>query len=533
MHDISVELEDLSFRAKYPKRYKALFDAINKARGNRKGILSEIEKSLKNGLAQSQVSVYMFKGREKHIYSLYRKMRDKKMSFTEIMDVYAFRIVVNSIDDCYRVLGVVHGVYKPVPERFKDYIAIPKANGYQSLHTTLFGPYGVPIEIQIRTKEMEERATSGIAAHWLYKSKEQGLDKSQIRAQQWVKNLLEMQQRSGNSLEFIENVKIDLFPDEVYVFTPKGKIMELPSGATAIDFAYAVHTDVGNTCVAAKIERQLAPLSTTLSTGQTVEIITSPKARPNPAWLDFVVTGKAQSSIRHFLKHQQRSESVALGKQLLKQSLKELSLTPRKLPQSTYLELLQEANLKHMDDLYEDIGLGNRMPIIVAHRLAVLSHHQAEGMSETLSAAPTPLLIRGTEGMVVKFAACCKPIPGDPILGVVQKGHGILVHTEACTHITKLRQKGGKCIPVRWASEMQGDFETIVSVILINRKGSLAEISTAVSEASADIDDLVVVEREGKYYHVDFTLLVRNRIHLASVMRGLRQVPSVVKLMRK
>ena len=346
MHEISTELEELSFSALYPLRYRVLKESVRKARGDRKKILNLIGKALKDGLKESNLPSCTISGREKHLYSIYRKMHRKHVPFNEIMDVYAFRIIVDSVDTCYRALGVIHRLFKPVPERFKDYIAIPKANGYQSLHTSLFGPYGLPVEVQIRTLDMHRMATTGIAAHWLYKGSDQKMHSSQLRAERWVKNLLELQQSSGNSLEFIESVKVDLFPDEVYVFTPKGNIMQLPVGATAVDFAYMVHTDVGNTCVAAKIDRQLAPLSSQLSSGQTVEVITTLGARPNPAWLDFVVTSKARSGIRHFLKTQRRGESVSLGTQLLKQALANFSLSFKKLPQTDIDFVVVEAKYR-------------------------------------------------------------------------------------------------------------------------------------------------------------------------------------------
>ncbi len=366
MRDFSVELEELSFAAMYPTRHRVLKDAVNKARGNRKKVLALINKNLQEGFVKQQFPPCTIIGREKHLYSIYRKMRVKKVPFNDIMDVYAFRIIVDSVDTCYRVLGLVHQLFKPVPERFKDYIAIPKANGYQSLHTTLFGPYGLPVEIQIRTTEMDRIASNGIAAHWLYKSDEKDLEKSHIRAQRWVKNLLELQQNAGNSLEFIESVKVDLFPDEVYIFTPQGDIKELPVGANGVDFAYAVHTDVGNSCVAVKINRQLAPLSTRLSNGDTVEVITSSRARPNPSWMDFVVTSKARSAIRHHLKTQKRSSSIALGRKLLQKALRDYAVSLKKIPEPVWHFFLKETHQKSKDDLFGDIGIGNRAPALVA-----------------------------------------------------------------------------------------------------------------------------------------------------------------------
>ncbi len=534
MRDFSVELEELGFAALYPVRHKILKESVRRARGNRKKILALIEKTLHEGLSQSNLPSYVITGREKHLFSIYRKMKNKRIPFNEIMDVYAFRIIVDDVDTCYRVLGVVHSLFKPVPERFKDYIAIPKANGYQSLHTTLFGPYGLPIEVQIRTTEMDRMATSGIAAHWLYKSGEdQTADRTQIRAQEWVKNLLELQQQTGNPLEFIESVKIDLFPDEVYVFTPRGDIMELPAGATAVDFAYTVHTDIGNSCVAVKIDRQIAPLSSPLANGQTVEMITSTSGRPNPAWLDFVVTSKARSSIRHFLKTQRRTESIALGKQLLKKALATYSFSLKRLPQPIIDFVLKETELKTFDDLLEEIGLGNRVATLVAQRMAAVAQETPEEETEAQPASEVPLMIKGTEGMVINFATCCYPIPGDPIVGVIDAGKGILVHVEGCRRITKLRRYPDRCLPLRWSEQASGEFPVLIKVQVLNERGVLAILALAVSDADANIEDIDVEEREGVHYIVTFKLMVRHRAHLAQVLRRLRQVKQVVKIMRR
>ncbi|MBA2654517.1 MAG: bifunctional GTP diphosphokinase/guanosine-3',5'-bis pyrophosphate 3'-pyrophosphohydrolase [Gammaproteobacteria bacterium] len=532
MHSFYVELEELGFEALYPHRHAVLKEAVRKARGNRKEILSVIFESLKNEIGIHHLPYCEVIGREKHLYSIYKKMRNKHLSFNEIMDVYAFRIIVDSIDNSYRVLGVVHGLYKPLTERFKDYIAIPKANYYQSLHTTLFGPYGVPIEIQIRTQEMDEMANFGIAAHWLYKTGEKYFSNTQARAQKWVKNLLEMQQSTGSSLEFIENVKVDLFPDEVYVFTPHGDIMELPNGSTPVDYAYTVHTDIGNSCVAAKIDRQLAPLSTLLSNGQTVEIITSHNARPNPAWIDFVVTGKARSSIRHFLKIQQRVESMALGKQLLNKALAGMSLSIKKIPNEIWMTFLNETALTSVDDLLEELGLGNRVPLLVAHRLAGSISNHTEGSTFTEALPAKPLFIKGTEGMVMNFATCCLPIPGDPIVGLFQAGKGIIVHTEQCKRIANLRSQPEKCMLVRWSAEIKSEFPVIVEVEVHNKRGSLAAMAMSISDAEANIDDIRITERDGHHYLVTFKLMVQNRVHLAHVIRLLRKVKQVVHIRR-
>lgn len=533
MRDLSVELEELAFAQQYPKRYGVLKEAVRKARGNRKKILNMIDKTLHEGIKKSKITACTITGREKHLYSIYRKMRGKHIPFTEIMDVYAFRIIVDDVDTCYRVLGIVHGLFKPVPERFKDYIAIPKANGYQSLHTTLFGPYGLPIEVQIRTTEMDRMANSGIAAHWLYKSDEEEISRSHLRAQQWVKNLLELQSSTGSPLEFIESVKIDLFPDEVYVFTPKGDIMELPSGATAIDFAFAVHTDVGNHCVAVKIDRQLSPLSSVLANGQTLEVITSVRGRPNPAWLDFVVTSKARSSIRHFLKSQKRVESVALGKQLLQKALVSQGLSFKKLPETAIEYVLKETQLESLDDLLGEIGLGNRAAILVAQRLKDVIYTTATTDVESLEPPKhVPLMIKGTEGMVLGFATCCYPIPGDPIVGILMAGKGLQVHIEKCNHIAKLRRHPDRCISLRWSRDAKGEFLVAIEIEVINQRGVLAVMALAVSDAAANIEDIHIADLDGQHYIVTFKILVRNRAHLAEVIRSLRQVPAVERITR-
>lgn len=529
MHNFRIEFEDLSFAAIHPMRYRALKDAMVKARGHRREILSLIQKALQECLEQHQLPIVAVWGREKHLYSIYQKMRNKHSPFSEIMDVYGFRIVVNNVDTCYRVLGAVHNLYKPVPERFKDYIAIPKANGYQSLHTTLFGPFGVPIEIQIRTQEMDYMANNGIAAHWLYKSPEGMLNDAQIRAREWLKGLVEIQQSTGSSLEFIENVKIDLFPDEVYVFTPKGMILELPSGASAVDFAYAVHSDIGNSCVAVKIDRRLAPLSTALSSGQTIEVITAPGARPNPAWLNFVVTGKARSNIRHFLKSQQRAESISLGKRLMAKALAALSNSWEQLPPQNIDDLLQEFQYEKVDDLFEAIGLGNQMALVIAHRLMKTADHvDVPGFDRKSS---KPLLIKGSEGIVVNFAECCKPIPGDPIVGFLSAGHGIIIHQEECPYVSNFKDQAEKRIDVRWEDKVQGEFKVDLRAEVINKRGVLAKLAGAIAEANANIESLVIHE-QGNCNIIHLTITVHDRIHLARVLRKIRAVKVVEKIMR-
>ncbi|OGT26913.1 MAG: bifunctional GTP diphosphokinase/guanosine-3',5'-bis(diphosphate) 3'-diphosphatase [Gammaproteobacteria bacterium RIFCSPLOWO2_02_FULL_42_14] len=533
MRDFSVELEEIAFSLQYPKRYAVLKDSVQKARGNRKKILALINKTLQDGLTQHQFPSCTILGREKHLYSIYRKMRAKKIPFNEIMDVYAFRIIVDDVDTCYRVLGLVHHLFKPVPERFKDYIAIPKANGYQSLHTTLFGPYGLPIEIQIRTSEMDRIASSGIAAHWLYKSDEKDLEKTHIQAQKWVNNLLELQKNAGSSLEFIESVKVDLFPDEVYIFTPKGDIKGLPAGATGVDFAYEVHTDIGNSCMAIKINRQLAPLSARLSNGDTVEIVTASTARPNPSWLDFVITSKARNGIRQFLKSQRQTASATLGKKLLQKALRDHSLAMKKIPDSVWEFYLKETQLKNKDTLLCDIGLGNRAAPVVAERIdAIMQAHGDKASAFEAFLEEMPLLVEGTEGMLLEFAQCCYPIPGDPIVGILKTGKGILVHTDYCREISSTTRQSTDFVPLRWSDQVAGEFVVAISVAVKNERGVLAQLASVIAELQANIDDVEVSEREINFYQVQFRIFVKNRLHLAQIMKALRQIPSVLKITR-
>ena len=530
MNSVRIEFEELGFDALYPMRKRRINAAVKSVRGNRKEIVKQIQSSLEACLEREGMPARVF-GREKHLYSIYEKMRAKRKSFSEIMDVYAFRIVVDKVDTCYRVLGAVHNLYKPVPGRFKDYIAIPKANGYQSLHTTLFGMHGVPIEIQIRTEEMEAMANNGIAAHWLYKSSDDIPSSAHIRARQWVNGLLEMQQHAGNSLEFIENVKIDLFPDEIYVFTPKGSIMELPAGSTAVDFAYAVHTDVGNSCVACRISRRLAPLSEPLESGQTVEIITAPGTQPNPAWLSFVVTGKARSNIRHFLKNQRHSESVALGRRLINKVLGSFGTQLEKISQEHIQKMLLQLNSQNLDNILEDVGLGNRMAHVIA-RLVLPDHDDVDLLPETKESKQSSLAIRGSEGMVMSFAKCCHPIPGDPIIGHISSGRGMVIHTESCNNIAEIRDNPEKCVSVRWDPNVEGEFSVEIRVELENERGIIAKLATTITGAEANIEKISTVERDARFSIVNLSLNVRNRIHLARVMKRIRIIKPVIKVTR-
>lgn len=526
MNTIRVEFEELGFKAMYPLRSRLIEKAVLRARGNRKEVVSKVLSSIESCLARENIPAEVF-GREKHLYSIYEKMRSKRRSFAEIMDVYAFRIVVEDVDTCYRVLGAVHNLYKPVAGRFKDYIAIPKANGYQSLHTTLFGMHGLPIEIQIRTFEMEMVANNGIAGHWLYKTNDESTSGSHKRAREWMKGLLEIQQSAGNSLEFIENVKIDLFPDEVYVFTPAGQIYDLPQGATPVDFAYAVHTDIGNTCVACRIDRRLGPLSATLESGQTVEIITAPGAQPNPAWLSFVITGKARGSIRHALKHQQSSESMELGRRLLNRALETQNLAFEQISDDQWQSVIEAKNLGSLENLLEAVGLGNQMAPVIVRSII--------GDRADIPAAKNhvPLAIRGTEGLVVTYGKCCKPIPGDPIVGHISAGKGIVVHIEGCRNLHDLRDKPEELMTTQWAENVSDEFSVELRIELEHEKGIIATLASTITNADANIAHMNMMERDAALSTVDIVLSVRDRVHLAAVIKRLRTLRSINKITRK
>ena len=529
MNNIRVELEDLSFTHMYPMRAARIKKATKTSRGNRKDMVSRIQESIDNRLARDGLSGRVI-GREKHLYSIYSKMKTQRKPFNEIMDVYGFRIIVDSVDMCYRVLGAIHNLYKPIPGRFKDYIAIPKANGYQSLHTTLIGMNGVPIEIQIRTEEMDAMANNGIAAHWLYKSDPDPAGGAQNRAKEWLKGLLEMQQRAGNSQDFLETVKIDLFPDEVYVFTPKGDILELPVGATPVDFAYAVHTDVGNSCVAARLDHRLVPLSTPIQSGQTIRIITAPGACPNPAWLSFVTTAKARANIRHFLKNQRRSESVALGRRLLDKALSSFDLALEAISEERIATALNEAGFKTLDDLLEDIGLGNQMAQIAARRMLP---HEEENTDASGASKPKPLVIRGTEGMVIALAKCCRPIPGDSVMGHLSSGRGMVIHRDNCKNIAaELKENPEKCLSVEWAKDFEGEYAVDLRVQMENERGSLASLASLISQADANIETINIKEKDAHLSVVSLRISIRDRQHLAKTIRRMRTLKAVHRIVR-
>ncbi len=526
MNTFRIEFEDLGFSYLYPIRYRVLKEAVRKARGNRKEIIQALESNLKNRLEQESVFPFIVMGREKHLYSLYKKMRKKDLSLSEIMDVYALRIIVDKVDSCYRILGIVHNLYKPVHGRFKDYIAIPKANGYQSLHTTVLGPYGIPVEVQIRTEEMDRMAENGIAAHWLYKSTNGTAEDAEARAREWLKGVLEIQKNTGNSREFIEHIKVDLYPDEVYVFTPNGDILSLPGGATAVDFAYAVHTDVGNACIAAKIDRRLVPLSTRIENGQTIEIITAAGAHPNPAWLSFVATGKARSNIRHWLKTQQVSEARMLGKRLIERALASLSLSLEDVADKRWAQVLQELKVESFEQLCEEVGLGNQVaPLVVRRIVSDLPVEDAHLIY--------PLAICGTEGMVVAYAKCCHPIPGDTIIGFLSAGRGIVIHREDCKNVSEISTMPEKYIFIQWADKVEGEFQAELRVDVLNKRGVLAVLANALAENDANIQNVHIDERDSRHNTITFLLSIRDRNHLAKVIRRLRSVEIVTRVIRK
>ncbi len=532
INSIRVELEELGFSHYWPWRHLVLERAVQKAAGERSELLATVETALKRRLAQEEIPGEVT-GRCKNLYSIYSKMRDKRRSFSDLVDVFGLRVTVDRVDTCYRVLGQVHNLYKPVPGRFKDYIAIPKANGYQSLHTVLFGPQGVPIEIQIRTAAMQRSAESGIAAHWMYKSGSQSSAPALALANEWLQNLLDMQRSAGNSVEFLEHVKVDLFPDEVYVFTPKGRILTLKRGATVVDFAYAIHSDIGNTCVAARIDRRMAALNTPLRSGQTVEIITAPGAKPNPSWLNFVVSGKARASIRGFLKNLKQLEAEALGRRLLNAELAGLGTEVDRVDPVRLSVYLEDAGLPEVTALLAEIGLGNRSPLLVARRLAGGDGElPAPARDPGADLHPHRLAIRGTEGMVVTFARCCRPIPGDPIGALFSPGRGIVVHRQECRNLGSLETKRDKRLQVEWAPEPDGDFPVEIRVEINNRRGALAMVAAAIAEQGSNIENVQSKDRDGMTTALEFLVAVRSRRHLARIMRRLRQIPLVIRIVR-
>lgn len=529
IHSIKNELEELGLEALYPMRTRVLRESVRRARGNRHEIIQSIQEEISGRLADAGIDASVT-GREKNMFSIYNKMVKKELQFHEVMDIYAFRVIVKDIDTCYRVLGQMHILYKPRPGRFKDYIAIPKANGYQSLHTSLVGPHGVPVEVQIRTEYMDQMADKGVAAHWAYKQDRDHTDTTaQVRAERWMQSLLELQQSAGSSFEFIEGVKTDLFPDEIYVFTPEGRILELPSGATAVDFAYAVHTDIGHACVGARVDRQPYPLSQRLHTGQTIEIITAPSARPNAACLNFVVTSKARTKIRQFLKNLRTEESILLGRRLLNHALGAKNIEDISVERVE--QVLKDTKHDSINNLLAEIGLGNAMSVVMARRLLGDTDEVPTERRKTAKKMP----IRGTDDMLLNFANCCRPIPGDPIVAHISPGKGLVIHLDSCKNIRGHNKEQNKYLPVQWDMEQDFDFDfkTEIGIELINHQGALAELTNAIAATGANIHSIATEEKDGRVYVVSLLITTKSRIHLANIMRKIRVIPNVLKVYRQ
>ncbi|MCG3885231.1 bifunctional GTP diphosphokinase/guanosine-3',5'-bis pyrophosphate 3'-pyrophosphohydrolase [Photobacterium leiognathi] len=524
IHNIKSELEELGFEALYPNRYRVLKQVVAAARGNRKEMINKIHAEIEGRLSDAGINATVL-GREKNLYSIYNKMKNKEQRFHSIMDIYAFRVLVSDLDTCYRVLGQVHNLYKPRPSRMKDYIAIPKANGYQSLHTSLVGPHGVPVEVQIRTEDMDQMADKGVAAHWTYKDGESSGTTAQVKAQRWMQSLLELQQSAGSSFEFIENVKSDLFPDEIYVFTPKGRIVELPVGATAVDFAYAVHTDVGNACVGSRVDRQPYPLSKPLKNGQTIEIISAPGARPNAAWLNYVVTSRARTKIRQVLKTMRRDESITLGRRLLNHALGGASLDS--IASENITKVLTDLKLTSIEDLLAEIGLGEVMSVVIARRFL--------GNADELTPKENDrrLPIQGADGILLTFANCCHPIHGDPIIAHVSPGKGLVIHREECANVRGYRKEPDKYMAVEWSEDFDQEFVTCLKVDMQNHQGALADLTNTIAATGSNIQGLATEEKDGRLYTITVKLTTRSRIHLANIMRRIRIMPNVVRVARQ
>ena len=532
LNSIYQELEDLALKHLFPDRYRVLAKAVKAAGGNRREMVNKVLDAIRKKLRSAGVEA-VAQGREKHLHSIYRKMREKHLTFAQVLDVYGFRIIVKDVQACYIALGALHSLYKPIPGKFKDYIAIPKANGYQSLHTTLIGPFGTPVEVQIRTAEMHHIAESGDASHWLYKEDGKTLTELQQKTHSWLQSLLELQSTSGEATEFLEHVKIDLFPGEVYVFTPKGRILSLLKGSTPVDFAYAVHTDIGNRCVACRINGDLMPLRTELRNGDQIEIITAAHANPNPAWLAYVRTGKARAQIRHFLKGAQQEESVTLGERLLNQALRPHGLTLGQISTFAWDRFLRDRGVRSKKEVFADIGLGRRLPVIVARRLAQAQDLES-GRPDVIKPKPAgAILIRGSEGIAVQLARCCQPIPGDPIIGVIRKGQGLEVHLHDCQVVSKVRGDRGRWVDVEWEAGEDRLFDVTIRVLTKNVRGVLARVASAIADADCNIQNVSMDnEQGGLYTAMNLTVQVRDRMHLAHVMRGVRRVPEVVRIAR-
>ena len=530
LNNLYQELEDLCFEVLHPVRYKTIQKAIKASRGNRKEVIEKISNEISNKL-NSVKTKSEITGREKNPASIHRKMLEDQTGFNQINDIYAFRIIVNDINDCYLTLGTLHSLYNPIPGKFKDYIAIPKANGYQSLHSTLLGPFGVPVEIQIRTKNMHQLAEAGVAAHWLYKTKDAHVTDLQQKTNQWLKRMLEIQNDSSNSLEFLEHLKVDLFPDEVYVFSPDGKIFALPKNSSTIDFAYAVHSDVGNKAVSAKINQILVPLRTRLSTGDHVEIITSTLAKPNPTWLNFVITGKARSQIRNYLRSAESKDLIFLGEKMLNNALNAFHIHPTAIKKKHWNKLILDYHVESKDEILMDIALGKKVNVMVAHQLTnlmdgVASNKKQKKMLDVIT-------IKGSDDMAIQLANCCHPIPGDPILGYINKDKGLVIHTHDCKIVNELSLEHDRWVDVEWEPDSEKLFNVRLSVLVVNERGMLGKIASVIADAESNIDNVSLQDMDGSpFATLNFVVQVRHRLHLAELIRNLRKITKVNKITR-
>lgn len=531
MYDIYVELEDLAFKALYPRRYRILKNSIDKLYGNHRGIIETLKKELEIACHKYSIEGSLVLGRRKHLYSIYKKMIERNISLASIMDIYGFRIVVRSVEDCYKTLGIVHSIYRPIHEKIKDYIAAPKFNGYQSLHTVLLGPYGAPVEIQIRTREMNQVATGGVAAHWAYKTSDEAVDKARLMAEPWITNILEAQHYFSNSLEFFEHIKMELYPNKVFVFTPKGEILELLAGSTAIDFAYAIHTDIGNSCVAVRINRSFLPLSTPLSNGQMVSIITSKDAEPNPGWLNFAITTRARHNIRTYLRSKRKEQLVVLGRQLLMNAFDDMSLDFHKIEGEILETFSRKANFEDIDSLYENIGLGNQLATFVAYQL-VNNRTDSDNLNKPIT---KKLVINTTKGTAIFFANCCNPIPGDSIVGYLNDAHGLDIHIQDCPYyLSKLSRHLKRLLQVDWGNSIiNEDFCVAVTIEVVNYLGVFAEVTKAISKANAHINSIHCDTNDGDYSTLNLNLLVKNRAHLQRIKRHISRIPAVIGVARR
>ena len=530
LNNIHEELEDLCFKYIHPLRYKTIIKAIKATRGNRKEVVEKSLTAIKDKLDNFKLSAEVF-GREKNPSSIHKKMLEKHSSFSQINDIYAFRIIVEDLNDCYLALGALHSLYKPIPGKFKDYIAIPKANGYQSLHTTLFGPFGMPLEIQIRTELMHHLAEAGVASHWLYKTKDSQVTELQQQTNQWLKKLLEIQTDGSDSLEFLEHLKVDLFPDEVYVFSPKGMIFNLPKGSTTIDYAYAVHTDVGNSTVAAKINQELVPLRTEIKTGDHIEVITASPAKPNPTWLNFVITGKARSQIRAFLKTAESNDLIILGYSMLNNALKAFHIDPDNIKKKHWQKLIQDYHMNSKDELLIELALGKKINVMVAHQLTAIM----DGIKKTINQSKflDVITIKGSESMAIKLATCCHPIPGDPILGFINKDRGLIIHTHDCPAIRKFKLDHDRWVDVEWEPDSNRLFNVNLDILVMNEKGMLGRIASVIATSNSNIDNVSVEQPDGSAFaNLNFVVQVKNRIHLAELIRNLRKITKINRINR-